>query len=117
MKKILLVSIYLFCTFCQGQEKLECLEKINKQLFIESRDTVMEKFNIQEFNKHQKNGSWTFKKNNAEYYLRKVQDEYWVEISTKNNPFILKCNYYLNGNIKIKGLIFHGNDFTKGGCS
>ena len=73
-----------------------------------------EKFNIEKFNKHQKDGSWMFKKNNEVYFLRKVKDEYWVEISTKDNPFILKCNYYSNGNIKIKGLIFHGDAFTKG---
>ncbi|WP_146106073.1 hypothetical protein [Apibacter adventoris] len=98
---------------CQGQErKNRLLEATAKQPI--PNDTITERFNIDEFNKHQKNGSWLFTKNNQEYFVRKVKDEYWIEISRKDNPFILKCNYYLNGNIKIRGLIFHGNAFTKG---
>lgn len=115
MKKILLISISLLVISCQGQKKQERQEKkINKQLFTESKDTIMEKFNIKEFNKHQKNGSWIYKKNNEEYFLRKVKDEYWLEISTKDNPFILRYNYFLSGKISKKGLYFSGNGFNKG---
>ncbi|WP_128331232.1 hypothetical protein [Apibacter sp. HY039] len=72
-KLLAFFSISGFVISCSGQEQKE--SKPNTKNI-----TMIEKFNIEEFNKHQKNGSWLYTKDNQEYFLRKVQDEYWVEI-------------------------------------
>ncbi|TWP30829.1 hypothetical protein ETU08_02155 [Apibacter muscae] len=112
-KSILFFSLLSIVCSCQKQETSTSIETISSTP-IQPKDSLIGKFNIQEFNKHQKNNEWEYTKDNKDFFLRDVQDEYWMEVSEKNNPFILRINYYLNGNRKLKALSFHANGFTKG---
>ena len=114
MKAVYLLCLCLLAVSCSTQQKETTT---NNQQQIIQKDTIMaaEKFNIEEFNKHQKENAWRFTDDyGKEHYLRYIGGGYTEEISTKNNPLVLRCNYYSNGNLKRKGYYFHGNSFNKG---
>jgi hypothetical protein len=115
MKKAVYLCFSLLAVSCGGQEK-KTDPVIDTQKKIIQKDTVMEKFNIEEFNKHQENGEWNFT-DNEENHVRQIKDReegYSVEISNNKNIFDIKKYFYTNGVLAQKALQFHGNAFVKG---
>jgi len=112
MKAVYLLCLSLLTVLCSGQEK----DTLNQQT-TSQKDTIMAttKFDIKEFNKHQKDGGWSFTDEyGKEHYLRDVGEEYWEKISTENNPLVLNFGYYPSGTLKYKGLDYHGNGIPIG---
>jgi len=104
----------LLASLCRGQETGTTN---NQQQQTIQKDTIMAtaKFNIEEFNKHQKENVWRFTDEYGyKHYLRYIGGGYMEEISEKNNPMTLKYGYYLDGALKYKGLRFKGSEFPKG---
>jgi len=102
----------LLAILCSGQET----GTTNDQQQTIQKDTIMAvaKFNVEEFNKHEERNTWEFTDGYGyKHYQRKDSEGYREEISEKNNPFILKCGYYPDGALKLKGLRFKEMNFLK----
>lgn len=114
MLKLFFITYFtLLFTVCNGEAsqsgKIDGVQKGKVSV------TPTEKLNIQEFDKHQVDGEWTYIDNNGNnIHVTKDIGEYWEEITNENTVFTKRRNYYLNGNIKLDSQYFHDSGFAKG---
>ena len=112
MNKAVYLCLSLLAVSCSGQETTK-----NNQQQITQKDTIMETFNIEEFNKHQWGGQWQFtdKDGNTIRQIKGSNGGYIVEtVSSDKDIFVPYKAFYPTCELKQKGLEFHGGGFNKG---
>ncbi|WP_051940302.1 hypothetical protein [Stenoxybacter acetivorans] len=77
---------------------------------------IIERFDIEEFNKHQKNREWNFtdKEENRIRQIKHGEEGYIVEITNNKEIFTMGKYFYPNGILAQKGLYFWSGGFNKG---
>ncbi|TWP30831.1 hypothetical protein ETU08_02165 [Apibacter muscae] len=116
MKKYLFFILVIpVCISCQKQETSKPIKTISSTP-VQPKDSLMEKFNIQEFNKHQKNDEWEYidKDGNEIRNIKDGNEGYIIKITNNKNIFDINKYFYPNGNIAQKSFQFHGNAFIRG---
>ncbi|MET4083045.1 hypothetical protein ABIB40_003014 [Pedobacter sp. UYP30] len=119
MRKITLICLmFLFTMYsCNGQHKVDEVKKTSsiKKNIVTKKDTIMERFDIEYFNKHlvDDERNFTDEQGNSIRQL-KTADGFQEEITNPNSYFATSKSFYKNGSIAEKGEIFHGNGFLKG---
>ena len=106
------MSLYLFS--CNGQKEHNTNNKTVKPK--ENKIKTMEKFNIDMFNKNQKNGEWSFidENGNKVRVIKDQDDGYVKETKIKSDYFDIYKYFDINGNLINKGKEYHGGGFNKG---
>ncbi|TWP30830.1 hypothetical protein ETU08_02160 [Apibacter muscae] len=115
MKFLAIFLFTLLLSSCQRQETSTSIETIFSTP-IQPKDSLMGNFNIQKFNKHQKNDEWEYiDKDGNEIRETYIEgDGYVVDINYLKYPFSTYKFFNTKGIIKTKGNYFHGNGFNKG---
>jgi len=111
--RLIFVAYFTFLFIaCYGQTK----QQDDKQSPISNikNSKTNGKFDIETFNKHQKNDSYEFNPKGSHVSEFSYGDGYVEEITYAGQLFKLTKDFYKNGNIKQKGLTFINDGFMKG---
>lgn len=119
MRKItfILFSVLFMMCSCKGQHKDEQTKRksITEKKIVKKKDTSMEHFDIENFNKHVVDDERNFTDNKGNVIRQfKTNDGFQEEVTAPDNYFVTSKSFYEKGSIKEKGNIFHGNGFVKG---
>ena len=114
MKRIVIAffGLLVLMQSCNGQKIKTSIKKVDTS---SKKNKVMERFDIENFNKNQVEGEWKFKNSSGTSIRQyKIDDGYQEEAALPGSYFILSKSYYENGNLAEVGQRFHEQGFLKG---